>query len=177
MKAIQVMLDALEPLEEKGQQFAIKMVLDRLGLPNPSANSNAGTGGQQQQGQSGGLGGATDVGDVRKFMVAKRPQLDTERVAVLAYLLKHNRNTAAFKTGDLTKMNIDAGGRELSNPSAIARNAVRAGYLAKAGGGKKQISPLGEMVVEALPDQVAVKTLLAEHKPKGRRPRRRKPAK
>jgi hypothetical protein len=44
-------------------------------------------------------------------------------------------------------------------------------YLAKAGGGKKQITILGEEVVEALPDREKVKAAIAEHRPKRRKKR------
>jgi hypothetical protein len=177
LKAIEAMLNALEPLDATERDFAIKTVVGRLGLAIDMGKPDPGKPdpGKPDPGKP-----AATKPDVQKpslFLAGKRPQLDIERVACLAYLLKHTKDLAAFKTLDITKLNTEAAGRDLSNTSAIARNAVRAGYLAKAGGGKKQITPLGELVVEALPDQDAVKKIVADHKPKQRRARKRKGAK
>jgi hypothetical protein len=55
-----------------------------------------------------------------------------------------------------------------------ATNTYR--YLMAAGGGKKQITNLGEAIVEALPDREAVKQAIAENRPRRRKRRKhRKP--
>ena len=70
-----------------------------------------------------------------------------------------------FKTEDLTKLNSDAGGTELSNPSMAVSNATKQNkYLAPVGKGQKQITTLGEDVVEALPDEQALAAILTKHK-------------
>ncbi len=101
------------------------------------------------------------LGTAKQFLAAKKPQTDVERMTALAFHLTYAGKQPHFKTKDLTKLNRDAAGPRLSNPSVAARNAVSAGLLALAGKGNKQISPLGEDVVKALPDREAVKTAIA----------------
>jgi hypothetical protein len=109
----------------------------------------------------------------KQFIAQKRPENNYERVACLAYYLTHSRNTPHFKTTDITKLNTEAAGH-ISNPSLAVMHATATyHYLSAAGGGKKQLTSLGEAVVEALPDRATVKAAIAEHKPKRRRGRKR----
>ncbi len=81
-------------------------------------------------------------------------------------------SSSTFKTQDLTKLNTEAAGAKIGNSAQAVANATKiSGYLAASGGGKKQITSLGEQMVNALPDQEAVRKVLAE-KPKKRRVRR-----
>lgn len=121
--------------------------------------------------------GPIDTNTPKAFMVARRPTTDMERVTCLAYFLTHARNTTSFKTKELTDLNMEAAQPRLSNPSATARNAVGYGFLAPAGGGRKQITPRGEALVKALPDREKVKAALDEYqirkKPRKRTARKR----
>jgi hypothetical protein len=109
----------------------------------------------------------------KQFIAAKRPSTDVERIACLAYYLTHDRKTPHFKTNDLTALNTEAAAPKFSNASAAAQNALNQNrYLAQAGKGRRQITPLGESVVQALPDRDAVKEVLAKAPAK----RARKPA-
>jgi len=98
------------------------------------------------------------------FMAQKKPSSEVERITVLAYYLTHYRNTAKFKTLSLTKLNTEAAQPNFSNPAVFVRNADRSEYLSKAGSGSKQITVLGEAIVEALPDRDKVKQVIAESK-------------
>jgi hypothetical protein len=81
---------------------------------------------------------------------------------------------AHFKTLDITKLSREAG-VHLTNPSqAVMHAASTYRYLMTAGGGKKQITNLGDAVVEALPDREAVKQAIAENKPQRRKRRKQK---
>lgn len=176
LQAIQKMLDVLEPLDEPARLFAFKTVSERLNIAIPAGNQSqkgAGAGGQLLA-ASVTLGGQAGVQEEKKFVSAKKAQKDTELVTCIAYVLK-NRGVHVFKTEELTKAATELATRALTNMSATARDAVNAGYLAKAGGGRKQISPLGEAVVDALPDRTAVANAIAEMKP--RRRARKKAAK
>jgi hypothetical protein len=115
--------------------------------------------------------GPTDASSPKAFMASKRATTDMEKVTCLAYYLAHHRNTAAFKTKELTDLNIEASQPKLSNPSATARNAVTQGLLALAGSGRKQITTRGEGLVNALPDREKAKSALAQHPI--RKPRKR----
>jgi hypothetical protein len=119
----------------------------------------------------------TDTSTPKAFMSGKRPTTDMERVTCLAYFLTHYRNTSAFKTKDLTDLNIEAAQPKLSNASATARNAVASGFLALAGSGRKQITPRGEAMVVALPDRDKAKAALEDHKIRKPRKKRARKAK
>jgi hypothetical protein len=68
-----------------------------------------------------------------------------------------------FKTADLTKLNREAAQPLIGNPAQAVDNATKISqYLTQAGGGKKQITPRGEAVVDALPDREKVKAALIE---------------
>lgn len=89
-----------------------------------------------------------------------------ERITCLAYYLTHYRETPHFKTLDLSKLNTEAAQLKFSNAAFASDNAVRAGLLVPAGKGAKQISALGELYVQALPDRAAAKDAVAHMKPR-----------
>jgi hypothetical protein len=118
---------------------------------------------------------AAATGDIlpKQFISQKKPDNDYQRVACLAYYLTHHRATPQFKTRDITKISRDAG-VHLINPSQAVKHAASTyRYLMAAGSGKKQITNLGEAVVDALPDREAVKRAIAEIRPKRRKRRQR----
>ena len=135
--------------------------------------------GDSEAGKSGVLAGSSlgDPSTPKAFMSSKRPMTDMERVTCLGYFLTHHRSSTAFKTKDLTDLNIEAAQAKLSNASSTARNAVTHGFLALAGSGRKQITPRGEAVVAALPDRDKVKVALEDYKVRKLRKRRSRKAK
>jgi len=66
----------------------------------------------------------------------------------------------------LTTLNTEAAGGNFSNASKTVGNAtIQSRFLAPAGkGGLKQVTPLGEDYVRALPDQEAAKAVVTSHK-------------
>jgi hypothetical protein len=101
---------------------------------------------------------------VKEFLVQKQPRTDTERIACLAYYLTHYRNTPAFKTVDLSKLNTEAAQPKFSNASVPVNNAALLGFLASASEGKKQLGTMGEQFVLALPDRKAAKEAYKRYK-------------
>jgi hypothetical protein len=109
---------------------------------------------------------------IKQFVTSKRPDTQYERLACLAYYMTHVGNTPTFKTADITKANTAAALPKLSNPSQVVGDTTSAyKYLSSAGKGAKQISGLGEAVVEALPDREAVKAAIAANRPGKKRKR------
>jgi hypothetical protein len=108
----------------------------------------------------------------KQFMAQKRPSTDYERVACCAYYLTKYREMPRFKTANITKLNTESAGH-FSNPSLAVQHATATyHYLSPAGNGQKQLTILGEAVVDALPDREMVKAALEEHKPRRRKKRR-----
>lgn len=104
----------------------------------------------------------------KQFLLEKKPNTDVERVACLAYYLAHYRDMPHFKTLDLSKLNTEAAQIKLSNPAVAVDSAARAGLLVQAGQGKKQLSALGEIYVQALPDRAAAKNAISDSRPRRR---------
>jgi hypothetical protein len=105
----------------------------------------------------------------KQFMAQKKPGNNCERVACLAYYLTNYRDTPHFKTPDIDKLNTESAHHFTSARQLVADATNAYHYLSAAGAGKKQITTLGEAVVEALPDRAKVKTAIAEHKPARKR--------
>ncbi len=102
----------------------------------------------------------------KQFLNEKQPRTDVERVACLAFYLTHYRDTPAFTTLDISKINTEAAQRKLANATVAVNNASQYGYLVPAGRGMKQISAAGERYVQILPDFDAAKAILASARPR-----------
>ena len=141
------------------------------------ALEGSGKGNEQSGGQAGGNQSGGDKLTLKQFLAQKKPGSNSERVACLAYYLSNYRDTLHFKTGDIDKLNTESA-HHFTNPSLFVTHATSTyHYLTAAGGGKKQITPLGEAIVEALPDRANVAAAIAEHKPTRKRTKRKKKAK
>lgn len=183
LDALKTILTAVGGLEQSGQRFVLRTAIERLELTDllrstagsgPADGARSGekagdedkTGGGREDGAPWGSGTPT----AKEFLRSKRPITDEQRIVVLAYYLTHYGDQEQFKTKDLEQANIDAGGTRIKNPKVSVDNATRrAEFLTPVSGGKKKITAHGEEVVDALPDQEAVKVVLANHSPSGRK--------
>ncbi len=181
VQAMDVAWSALSGLAPDEQRRVLIWLIDKLklsgsvslGAPAPGAPTV-----RQPSGAPAGSGSEAGL-TPKRFMALKKPKTDAERITCLAYFLTHHRDTAQFKTKELTDLNKEAAGPPFSNPTVAVNNAALSGYLAPAGGGKKQITVRGEAIVAALPDREKVKTALEENPVRRRRrakPKRRKSA-
>jgi hypothetical protein len=102
----------------------------------------------------------------KEFIMEKHPQTDVERVACLAYYLSHFRDIPHFKTIDISKLNTEAAQRKFANAAKTVDNASTYGYLAPATKGQKQLSAVGELFVQALPDRDAAKDAIKQARPR-----------
>jgi hypothetical protein len=98
----------------------------------------------------------------------KDPQTNVERIACLAYYLTRYRDTKHFRTLDLSKINTEAAQPKFANATYSLTNALRSGLIVPASGGLRQLSALGELFVNALPDRDAAQALLRNRR--SRRP-------
>lgn len=104
----------------------------------------------------------------KDFLFEKRPHTDVDRVVCLAYYLAHYRQTPHFKTLDLSKLNTEAAQLKFSNAAYAVENATKAGFLVPASKGAKQLSALGELYVQALPDRDAARQAILHNRPRKR---------
>jgi hypothetical protein len=102
-------------------------------------------------------------------MQQKRPDTDIDRIACLAYYLTHYRDTPAFKTVDLSKLNTEAAQRKFANAAYAANNALKAGLLVPATKGARQLSAMGEEYVHVLPDRDAARATLTSSRGRARK--------
>ena len=132
-------------------------------------------GGGRSGGDSGGAGaGGANLSDLnpKQFIAQKKPKTQYERIACLGYFLHTGRKVAEFGAEEIAAINKEAAKQPISNLSQILNDTTRKyGYLTAAGVGNKQMTVLGDAIVEALPDRDAVKTAIAEHRPGKKRKR------
>jgi hypothetical protein len=104
----------------------------------------------------------------KEFLLKKQPRTDVERVACLAYFLSQYNGQKHFKTLDISKLNTDAAQVKFSNAAVAVDNATKAGFLVQAVKGNKQMSAVGELFVEALPDRDAARDAMLAARPRRR---------
>lgn len=167
IQALSDVLTALGELDdEKEKAWVLETAAHRIGVGIEAISKT---------GSIGRGGGSRNTADLdsnvkpKDFMREKDPKNDVQRVACLAFYLTNVRDTAQFKARDLAALNTEAAGPKLNMSRAVNNAQLQNAYLAVAGSGNKQITSLGEDVVNALPDQEAVKAAEAK-----KRPRRRK---
>jgi hypothetical protein len=162
-----------QPVDKAIANRVMTFVMTGAALPE---NGGSGTGGGGGTGKTGGGSGAAATNlKPREFIAQKKPSTQYERVACLAYYLTHNNNVTEFGTKEIETMNKDAAQQRILNPKQIVNDTMtKYGYLSAAGSGNKQITVLGENVVNALPDREAVKAAIAESRPQKKRARKAK---
>ena len=103
--------------------------------------------------------GPGDPTDSKRFFAFKKASSDIERVLVLAASVSAN-GEPYFDSARLAEERIRAAAMPF-NVIEAAKSAVKKGYFAAAGEGKRQLTVLGEEVAAALPDREAVSSILA----------------
>lgn len=101
----------------------------------------------------------------KDFILYKSPQTDVEQVACLAYYLTHFRDQKQFKAVDLSSLNTEAAQAKFSDATRSVANATfQSHFLVQTGKGYKQLSAIGELYVQALPDRDAARAVLQKDK-------------
>ena len=177
--ALRTIHEALKPLDSDTRSRVLQAVMTLLQISAPAAISVT----QQPKTQLDGI--LVDQGTqfiqstttIDKFVAGKQPVDTYQRLACLAYFLEHKENKIDLSVKELKKANTDARQSNISNISQFLDLATRRhGFFTPAGHGKKRLSIRGSTVVEALPDQAAVKNAL-KHNPLPRKGGRKPKAK
>lgn len=94
---------------------------------------------------------AQATASAKKFLIAKQPKTDLERILCLAHYHTHFLHRPEFTAADLASLNSEAGLTQLSNPSFAVRKAVKQGLLDSASERGKRLTVSGEALVASLP--------------------------
>ena len=166
--AMQEALAALASLDQPEQQRVLNWLANKLNLSSPAAPEMHST-----ILASGGpvvLPIGEGAASPKVFVGRKRPATDVERIACLAYYLPHFRDTPRFNAKDLASLNTEAAQPKIGDIARAVNNAAYQNrFISQAGSGKKQITVIGEAVVEALPDRDKVKEAFEAHAAVARR--------
>jgi hypothetical protein len=157
-----------QPVDRAATNRIISFVMTGSTLPE-----RGGLGGEEgAAGASGGSAAGTSNLKPKEFIARKKPSTQYERIACLAHYLAIERKVTEFGAKEIAAVNKEAAQQPISNLAQIMGDTARKyGYLSAAGGGKKQITAVGEEVVKALPDRQAVKAALVEYRPAKKRKR------
>lgn len=167
-EATEIIVKTLKPLSPEQRQSVLSYVANLFGNPD-SVN--------QIEKPKVEKDSTFQFRDLEEFVFLKKTDKEIERVAVLAYFLEKQRNQHQFKTADLEKLNFEAAGRPFGNIHKAVNNAtIRNYYFAPVGNGYKRLTPLGRLIVEALPDKKKVSEIIKEHKPPPKRKASKKKA-
>ncbi|HXG07898.1 MAG TPA: hypothetical protein VNI77_11305 [Nitrososphaera sp.] len=162
LSSVRVVHEALKSLDPEARVRVLQAVMTLLQIPAQAATiqqGTQGTGGTTVPSQSN-----IQTTTIDKFVAAKRPRDTYQRLACLAYFLEHRENKVDLSVKDLRKANTDARQSAISNISRFLDLATRRhGFFTSAGHGKKRLGIRGTAVVEALPDQAAVKSALDQN--------------
>ena len=151
------------------EEIASQVITFVIGGALGSLGTGNATGANPSNAQSGGTGQSASDLQPKQFLAVKKPTTDYERVACLGYYLTNVRATPHFKTVDITKLATEAAYKFSNTATSVAHASTTYKYLAPAGGGKKQMTALGEAIVEAMPDRAKVQAAAQEFKPAQRR--------
>lgn len=165
--ALNVVIDALKPLTIDQRRSVLQSAANLFGNADVIATP-------PQQGT--GSSFPSSPPDLQSFIFEKKTSNDVLAVTVLAYYLSEYRERKTFKTSDLDVLNREAAtGQIFGNINKTVNNATqRNRFLAMTGDRFKRITPLGKLVVQALPDEEKVKAIIEEHKPRTKRKPRKK---
>jgi len=174
--ALGTVLDAVGSLDEQQRLWVLQTAASRFALKieipggggSPSRENSSPAASDATPAQSG--GGVS----LKSFMKSKDPKTDVQRVVCLAYYLTRFRSTARFKTKEITELNSEASWPNFSNATVAVNNARKDKYITPAGKGEKQLTNRGEYLVEALPDQEKVRSLMSKNPSRKNRARKKK---
>jgi|SRR5208282_476611 hypothetical protein len=169
--ALVAVIAALEPLNDADRHWVLQSAASKFALTVETA-AGGGPASTNTVTATPPVGTATaaDVQaaitrkDARAFIRLKKPTTDVQRVACIGYYLVQTTGQPGFASKAISTAHTDSGGSKINMTRALDNATRKAKYLSSRGPREKQLTTLGEDVVDALPDQVAVKTIEAAAK-------------
>jgi hypothetical protein len=164
--ALVAVVKALEPLSDADKQWVLQSAASRwtlsIQLSDPRSGIVAPGVGIAGAGRLHSSVTGTDVQttitkkEPRAFIRLKKPTTDVERVACLGYYLLKTTGLPGFTSKDISQAHVDSGGSAINMTRALDNATRQSRYLSSRGKREKQLTTLGEDVVEALPNREAL---------------------
>jgi hypothetical protein len=170
-ESLQEIIRILAQLDEETQIRLINAatiflnIAGRVGNSKQQTSLAAAPSAQTKPSALGTFSGHDDISP-KEFLHQKEAKTDVEKTACLAYYLTHYRATPHFKTIDISKLNTEAAQLKFSNAAVAVENSTKKGFLVPSIKGQKQLSAVGEMYVQALPDREAANQVMQKHGPR-----------
>jgi hypothetical protein len=156
IRALEVLIDALEPLDDDARARVLEYTLRRLGMREMPAAKPLAAEPIADHVEAGPHAGADRLVDIRTLREEKAPKTANEMAAVVAYYLAEAAPEAERKqtvtTADLERLFKQAGYPLPSRIGNTLANAAAAGYFDNAGRGEYRLNPVGfNLVTQNLP--------------------------
>lgn len=157
IQALQVVIDALEPLDDDARSRVLDYTLKRLGMREISiASSLASPHAEAGPPAEPETPTPKQLTDIRSLREAKQPSSAVEMAAVVAYYLSEaapaEERKEAVTTADIEKYFKQAQYRLPARIESTLNNAAAAGYFDRAARGEYRLNPVGfNLVTQTLP--------------------------
>jgi hypothetical protein len=156
IRAIQVVIDALEPLDDDARSRVIDYTLKRLGIRELSTVSPVVMPPAETSADEAPPSGERQITDIRSLREEKQPSTAMEMAAVVAYYLSEAappyERRELVTTADIERYFKQAQYRLPSRLDMVLSNATAAGYFDRAARGEFRLNPVGfNLVTQTLP--------------------------
>jgi hypothetical protein len=155
--ALQVVIDALEPLDDEARSRVIDYTLKRLGMREISSASSLAASPHEASTQvEPEPSGPAQITDIRSLRAEKQPSSAVEMAALVAYYLSEaappSERRDAVTTADVEKYFKQSNYRLPARLNMTLLNAAAAGYFDRVGRGEFRLNPVGfNLVTQSLP--------------------------
>lgn len=157
IRALQVVIDALQPLDDDARSRVVEYTLKRLGMHDLSASSAAATPSMPEEGASKPeTHPQRQLKDIRSLREAKDPKSAVEMATVVAYYLSEaappEERREAVTVAEIEKYFKQANYRLPARIDMTLHNGVAAGYFDRTGRGEFRLNPVGfNLVTQTMP--------------------------
>lgn len=157
IRALQVVIEALDPLDDEARSRILDYTVKRLGMRELSMRSSlSGLSPEQAPKAELETHKQLPITDIRSLRDAKQPSTAVEMAAVVAYYLAEaapeDERKGAVTTADLERYFKQATYRLPTRLGATLHNAAAAGYFDRAARGAYRLNPVGyNLVTQTLP--------------------------
>jgi len=168
LNAMGVIIKELESVPKERQSAVLRYVSERMGVKFETPG-NTGTAPPFEETSGGGE-------SIKLFVDKKKPKNNYQAIACLAYYLEKWKGVEEWSNKDIEDANKAARRTAIANiPRDIVDTKNKYGFIRDGSDHTKKIlTTLGEKVVEALPDQGAVKGIIKSHRKHPKHPRKKK---